>query len=728
MWRFVNVFLIISLTLLRGSIIKDHVRIGLAIDEYSLSDALLLINSIIETCYHPELLQFYVLACGKDDRTAIALRDEVESSFNFYFNGIVLHIEPFFLPIESGFYRQLAVSKKQKHHWNSPIGADMARFFLPSVFSNISKLLYLDNDIIVTCCIEEIYRSQLNDSDVIGIALDDLQWATVTQFQRHYNASHPLMLKYMRQDSALGFSPVSNEEFIKAVPKYPNDGVILFNVPIYNSLNILSEMNEIAYHNSLPHEHVVNMGTQQFTVLTLHNRWKELSTRSNLRHFPTMARGFLMWYYFHGILHYAGMAKPKVLCQYDSYKDHNWLRVQSYLPWLINNFHMMHKATLNNNSLPSSLEQLGYIAIPRINNIATVPQRNFKTHQDNCFQHILLPYDFYHFLIILKSLMNSTYNEESSSNVVVHIGPFSSIDDLNKTFSTDPFLQIFKEMSSVPIIAEEISSLQSTFLSINAKWEMECSRKALLEKLLSRSGTFTKHNLIHVLNYFIASDSNWNSYSFADQDNVYEQVSTLQKLTPSEVLNSRVRGYTLSSSKQRETHLSIANLFESIFSHNAHFKKIKTFSKNKKKLDINRRPREFKVNFEPLCYKEQPDDENFLDREAVIGETIDCVDVLSYIKTQKYKHWDIIGLIIDKKSVLDTIYIINGLDMLFIRPKFILVHIEEKLDSTLKYGISYVQKFLNRNGFNHANYADYTSASEYHGWIWGSRVSLLEFA
>ena len=41
---------------------------------------------------------------------------------------------------------------------------------------------------------------------------------------------------------------------------------------------------------------MVNIGTQQFTVLTLFDRWVEITPRANLRHFPDMARGYMLWF------------------------------------------------------------------------------------------------------------------------------------------------------------------------------------------------------------------------------------------------------------------------------------------------------------------------------------------------------------------------------------------------------------------------------------------------
>ena len=97
---------------------------------------------------------------------------------------------------------------------------------MAQIFSHVPRLLYLDNDIIVSCCIEEIWGSKfgfllhssalcivccpyilyvcmyvcmyvVESSVAVGVVLDDLKWATATQWQRHYNASHPLVAKHL---------------------------------------------------------------------------------------------------------------------------------------------------------------------------------------------------------------------------------------------------------------------------------------------------------------------------------------------------------------------------------------------------------------------------------------------------------------------------------------------------------------------------------------------------
>ena len=110
---------------------------------------------------------------------------------------------------------------------------------------------------------------------IVGIALDDLQWATVTQFRFHYNASHPLVaLNIRRKKPSINSNltststttaatassiisatlpsssaaaqidvvdvtqPVSEKEFHKALPRYPNDGVLLIDVQRYNAAKV----------------------------------------------------------------------------------------------------------------------------------------------------------------------------------------------------------------------------------------------------------------------------------------------------------------------------------------------------------------------------------------------------------------------------------------------------------------------------------------------------------
>ena len=72
----------------------------------------------------------------------------------------------------SQFYHSTITSSfklaRKVSHWVSSSGADMARFFLPSLFPKVDKLLYLDNDVIVTCCVEEVWNTKMTEEQIVG--------------------------------------------------------------------------------------------------------------------------------------------------------------------------------------------------------------------------------------------------------------------------------------------------------------------------------------------------------------------------------------------------------------------------------------------------------------------------------------------------------------------------------------------------------------------------------
>lgn len=326
--------LLALLVLPQGLSDPDYIHIGIAVDDNSLKDFLIVMQSALITSKSPSTLTFHIVACGKDANLAVELMKQIEQALVKCLPHSNYQIKPFTLPETSGFYSQLNNVKKRSH-WYSPSGADMVRFFLASLFPDIPRILYIDNDVIINCCLEEVWHTDLGPDAIVGIALDDLKWATSTQFKRQYNASHPLVISNIRRSFPLPSdsnfqNELQEDEFMKALPKYPNDGVLLIDIQRYNNKKILDCADNIARANGNG-DYVVGLGTQQFTVLCMHDRWVELTPRANLRHFPDMARGYLMWFYYTGFLHYAGVSKPRAMCQWgDPGNEH---RASSYTAW-----------------------------------------------------------------------------------------------------------------------------------------------------------------------------------------------------------------------------------------------------------------------------------------------------------------------------------------------------------------------------------------------------------
>lgn len=195
---------------------SEPVRVGLSVDMRSFKDFLVLVHSLVLVALKPEGLHVHVMACGRTPEETRRMRDLVlELTPKCIPQLRHLEVVPFSLPSQGGFARQLT-TVVQKSHWYSPTGADMARFFLADHFPHTRRMLYLDNDIVVTCCLEEIFYTELRQGSVAGIVLDDLKWATSTQFHRHYNRTHPLVIKNMRRkDPSVPFAPsLGPEDFI----------------------------------------------------------------------------------------------------------------------------------------------------------------------------------------------------------------------------------------------------------------------------------------------------------------------------------------------------------------------------------------------------------------------------------------------------------------------------------------------------------------------------------
>jgi lipopolysaccharide biosynthesis glycosyltransferase len=364
------------------------IRVAVAVDHRSFKDFLILVHSAYNAALHPENVHLHVVACGKTLEEAKRVEKMVVSILTACVpraNSRLLHIVPFTLPPSSGFAKQL-VSVVQKSHWYSPTGADMARFFLAELFPDAQRLLYLDNDVVVTCCLEEIFYTPFDKGEVAGIALDDLKWATSTQFHRHYNRSHELVKKNVRRGAVAGArgrtGDVTEDEFQKKLSgKYPNDGVLLIDVQQWRKQRILPLMEEIAAANGRG-ESVVSLGTQQFTVLALFDRWKELTPRANLRHFPDMARGFLMWYLYNGLVHFAGQSKPQHVCDANSALDH---RINTYHSWAFNvDALARHEAC--GKIMPNNTRRCGEAHIPRVETFAgflDLSGRVFEKNKDD---------------------------------------------------------------------------------------------------------------------------------------------------------------------------------------------------------------------------------------------------------------------------------------------------------------------------------------------------------
>ena len=157
-----------------------------------------MLHSAVRTAQYPSSVVLHALACGESQEEANSLAQQLDAALENCLGNNRREILPFVLPETSGFKQQMKTNKVNTP-LDFPRGADMARFFLPKMFPHAERILYLDNDIIISCCLEEIFNTYFGENGIVGLALDDLKWSTSTQYRRHYNSTHPLVIKNMRR-------------------------------------------------------------------------------------------------------------------------------------------------------------------------------------------------------------------------------------------------------------------------------------------------------------------------------------------------------------------------------------------------------------------------------------------------------------------------------------------------------------------------------------------------
>lgn len=86
----------------------SYIRIALSVDDRSIKDFLIIMNSVISTAINPTRLIFHIVVCGKDLEVANILHLQVSSMIkSCYFNEVKYRLIPFTLPKDSGFANQL---------------------------------------------------------------------------------------------------------------------------------------------------------------------------------------------------------------------------------------------------------------------------------------------------------------------------------------------------------------------------------------------------------------------------------------------------------------------------------------------------------------------------------------------------------------------------------------------------------------------------------------------
>ncbi len=139
---------------------------------------------------------------------------------------------------------------------------------------------------------------------------------------------------------------------------------------------------------------------------------------------------------------------------------------------------------------------------------------------------------------------------------------------------------------------------------------------------------------------------------------------------------------------------------------------------------------------------------------APLYDRFPCLGILPHIKAEDKKHWDALVISISMSTVSASLHSLYSLDTVFMRPKIILIHLHEIVDTSIKSsqaivdGVNRAMKYLRRIGFlagfqytgvpddgcidiEHREAAKKLKLSSINGvteaYVWGLRANKLEF-
>jgi hypothetical protein len=91
----------------------EPIRIALAVDDQSIKDFMIVMNSVLTSATDPSAVIFHIVACGRDMESAITLKKMMSDALKSCFPRTIRYqLVAFTLPLNSGFDRQLKTGKR----------------------------------------------------------------------------------------------------------------------------------------------------------------------------------------------------------------------------------------------------------------------------------------------------------------------------------------------------------------------------------------------------------------------------------------------------------------------------------------------------------------------------------------------------------------------------------------------------------------------------------------
>lgn len=423
-----------------------------------------------------------------------------------------------------------------------------------------------------------------------------------------------------------------------------------------------------------------------------------------------MARGYLMWFTYNGLVHFAGQSKPRTLCATDSFRTHNWLRVQSYTGWLLNHYHLFQRC----GAAEQGREQGGAVVEGSAKSDlfyehCLTPSAAVNTsNPTSSHRHLIHPTTVFQFYYWFREIL---YSQSDMNNIYVKIGLSPIQTDLfhvlnEKVLNRSVYSKLPEKGSySVPLngtsedLESDVLSVFEQTLFFHSLWTIRIFEDIPLTPSLTERWE-------HLQEYSV-------QYHEKLALNTPPPVTVVEKKTGKKNAKNGPPPPSPQIPKKRVWK----------YSHNLPLCQVKT----DKYVPL---PENY-----PQTYAR-----NFTTNPRY-NLHVPCTSVLNTVKEEKNGHWDVQAISIFKARVAETLQVFYALDLVFMRPRVILLCFRSEegvLGGDDGKTVVEMQRALRRVGYVGGYSEHYHSNSTGNSgvssgdkvkvvYVWGVRTNLLEY-
>lgn len=253
------------------------------VDINSIESTIIKVHSIIESASSPASLHFGFLVVQDQDEY---ISESLRKAFRTCHFGVSHSIKSWDTPQALRSLSNKAFDKEIIY----------ARFYLPHVFQEMDRYIYLDNDIVVNCDLSELFVTPLEEhggiKDVMAFVFDDHP-GYVAYMKQHFNLTHPLVQQLLA---------------LRSPSVFMNAGVALVDAARWRQENYTARAEEIMFESRKRFVYSRVAADQGLFPLLLMEHVTMLPARYNMRRLPSHTMRLLAENEA-GIIHFAGFTR-----------------------------------------------------------------------------------------------------------------------------------------------------------------------------------------------------------------------------------------------------------------------------------------------------------------------------------------------------------------------------------------------------------------------------------